>query len=201
MLRLLYDRLWLFVLLMAVLIMGAFFCTGKCLKSAAPLYYSHKITEDLKSFPIDEKYCGEYSYYDTFGEPRTYGGNRSHMGTDIMDNLNIRGRIEVLSMTDGVVEKKGWNEKGGYRIGIRSKNNIYYYYAHLDTFADDIQEGSDVSAGDFLGYMGDSGYGRTVGTKGRFPVHLHIGISPKQTDDKGELWVNPYAYLKRLEGK
>ena len=30
-------------------------------------------------------------------------------------------------------------------------------------------------AGDFLGFMGDSGYGQE-GTKGKFPVHLHIGI-------------------------
>ena len=45
-----------------------------------------------------------------------------------------RGLFPVLSMTDGVVEKKGWLPQGGYRLGIRSDGGIYYYYAHLSLF-------------------------------------------------------------------
>ncbi len=202
MFRLVSDRLWLIILLMAVLFMGIFFCVkGGVSEKVKHIYYSDKICKDLKRFPIDKKYVGEYSYSDTFGELRTYGGKRSHMGTDIMDNKNIRGRIEILSMTDGVVEKIGWNEKGGYRIGIRSKNNIYYYYAHFEAFEDGIKEGSCVLAGEMLGYMGDSGYSKTEGVRGNFPVHLHIGISPTQNAEKGELWVDPYIFLKKLENK
>ena len=47
--------------------------------------------------------------------------------------------------------------------------------------------------------MGDTGYSTTEGTKGKFPVHLHLGIYI----DKGgqEISVNPYPALKYTEEK
>ena len=85
---------------------------------------------EIKSFPIDisetETEC-EYIYADSFDAKRTYGGNRLHKGCDIMDRSNTRGKIKIVSMCDGKIEKLGWNEKGGWRIGIRSKNGNYYY--------------------------------------------------------------------------
>ena len=33
----------------------------------------------------------------------------------------------LLAVCDGVVEKKGWLELGGWRIGIRGDDGIYYY--------------------------------------------------------------------------
>ena len=59
-------------------------------------------------------------------------------------------------------------------MGILAPGGAYFYYAHLDSYAD-LKEGDPVKAGDFLGYMGDSGYGEE-GTTGKFPVHLHVGI-------------------------
>ena len=48
-------------------------------------------------------------------------------------------------------------------------------------------------------YMGDTGYGTEEGTKGKFPVHLHLGI---YVYDKGqEISVNPYPALKYVEEK
>ena len=38
-----------------------------------------------------------------------------------------------------------------------------------------MKQGKTVKAGELLGYMGDSGYGKE-GTVGKFPVHLHFGI-------------------------
>ncbi|MCD7778540.1 MAG: M23 family metallopeptidase [Clostridiales bacterium] len=156
------------------------------------------IFEDLKTFPTDTGSKGQYYYGDSYGAPRTYGGKRIHKGTDIFDSENIRGRLAVYSMTDGVIEKTGWNEKGGYRVGIRSENGVYYYYAHLDSYAEGIREKNVIKAGTVLGYMGDSGYGKE-GTRGNFPVHLHIGISPETKLYRGEVWVNPYPFLKCLE--
>jgi len=45
--------------------------------------------------------------------------------------------------------------------------------------------------------MGNTGYG-SIGTEGKFDVHLHFGIYIK-TDNYEELSVNPYYILKYLE--
>lgn len=160
-----------------------------------------RIFDDIEAFPVEEEYYSQCFYGDSYGALRTYGGKREHRGTDIIYTENIRGIVKVCSMTDGIVEKLGWNEKGGYRAGIRSKNNIYYYYAHLDSYAEKLCVGSKVKAGDFLGYMGDSGYSKDEGTKGLFPVHLHLGIMPATRLKYGELWINPYPFLKYAEAE
>ena len=75
-----------------------------------------------------------------------------------MAEKNTPGYYPVVSMTDGVVTEKGWLEKGGWRIGITAPTGAYFYYAHLDSYAE-LEKGDPVKAGDLLGYMGDSGYG------------------------------------------
>ena len=126
---------------------------------------------------------------------RTFGGKRGHEGVDIMASKNIRGIFPVVSMTDGIITKLGWLEKGGYRVGITSDSGIYYYYAHLDSYSN-IKKGQRVRAGELLGYMGDSGYG-SEGTKGKFAVHLHVGIYV-YVEGK-EVSLNPYYILCQLE--
>ncbi len=170
-------------------------------KNEVSKYYTliNNIYNDIKQFPIDAKYSKEYIYGDSWGGERTYGGKRIHKGCDIMDRENIQGRIPIVSMTDGKIYNIGWNEQGGYRIGITSENGNYYYYAHFDSYASGIESGKTVKAGDILGYMGNSGYGKTEGTKGKFPVHLHIGICPKTDLTEDELWINPYPFLRLTE--
>lgn len=164
-------------------------------------YYNilNTVINEIKYFPIPEKDGNEYIYADSWGAERTYGGKRIHMGTDIIDRENIEGRIPILSMTDGKIENLGWNEKGGYRVGIRTKNGSYYYYAHLDSFAESIAKGNDVSAGTLIGYMGNTGYSTTEGTKGNFEVHLHLGIEIKANLKKEMIWINPYPFLRIIE--
>ena len=150
---------------------------------------------DLEVFPIDVN--AKYAYENSWHSERNYGGNRRHYGTDIMDCQNQRGDISIVSMTSGVVENIGWNEQGGYRVGIRSKNGAYLYYAHLAKYAPNLEQGSTVKSGDLIGYMGDSGYGEE-GTVGKFQVHLHVGIATKAFGND-EMWINPYYLLRYLE--
>lgn len=163
------------------------------------LYQYYKmIFSDIKYFPVP--YMGKdaetVSYEDSWYAPRTYGGNRNHEGTDLMAANNSPGYFPIISITDGVVEKLGWLEKGGNRIGIRSESGAYFYYAHLDTYAPDLKLGDTVIAGQLLGFMGDSGY-EQEGTRGQFDVHLHLGIYIRT--DTGEISINPYNILKILE--
>lgn len=155
---------------------------------------------DGKYFPVAEDVAGGavISYEDSWGGARSYGGERRHEGTDLMPSVEQRGYFPVVSVSDGVVEKKGWLTLGGYRLGIRAPHGAYYYYAHLDHYAENINEGSDIKAGDIIGYMGDSGYGEE-GTVGQFAVHLHFGIYLKLGEK--EVSINPFSILKSLEGK
>ena len=78
------------------------------------------IWNDVKYFPVPDFTTDKsmtVSYANSWMSERTYGGERGHEGVDIMAGKNERGLYPVISMTDGVVSKKGWLDKGGYRIG------------------------------------------------------------------------------------
>ena len=158
------------------------------------------IWNDVKYFPIPQSLDDtedKISYVDSWMFERNYGGKRGHEGTDIMAEKNTPGYYPVVSMTDGVVTEKGWLEKGGWRIGITAPTGAYFYYAHLDSYAN-LKEGDPVKAGDFLGFMGDSGYGEE-GTTGKFPVHLHVGIYLNRGEQ--EISINPYPVLCYLKDR
>lgn len=161
------------------------------------LYSCYKaVLADLEYFPVPKVETADISYYDTWYELRNYGGRRRHEGTDLMASNNQRGFFPIISITDGTVEKMGWLEQGGYRIGIRSDSGGYFYYAHLYSYAPDLDQGDKVIAGQLLGFMGDSGYG-SEGTIGQFDVHLHLGIYVDSSI--GEMSVNPFWILQFLE--
>lgn len=158
------------------------------------------VWEELVWFPVPESSVNEQAtvaFENSWMAERNYGGKRSHEGTDLMASIDQAGYYPVVSITDGTVEQVGWLEKGGYRIGIRSGNGNYYYYAHLASYGREWKTGDAVAAGDILGYMEDTGYG-PEGTTGQFPVHLHLGVYVPLGADK-ELAVNPYWMLKYLE--
>lgn len=156
-----------------------------------------KIWSDVEYFPVmfwKEEPDLKVTYEDSWMNERTYGGKRGHEGTDLMASENKRGIFPVVSMTDGTVTSKGWLPKGGWRIGITAPHGGYFYYAHLDSYAD-VEIGDEVAAGEILGYMGDSGYGEE-GTVGNFPVHLHLGV---YLEEPKEISINPYWILRYAE--
>lgn len=157
--------------------------------------------KDLTVFPIPlntRKDLPDICYTDSWLGKRTYGGERGHEGCDIMGTAMPRGFYPVVSMSDGIIEKIGWLEQGGWRIGIRTDGGSYIYYAHLYGYAEGLSQGMEIKAGELLGYMGDTGYSTIEGTTGNFDVHLHVGIYLK-TDHYDEISVNPYWILRYLE--
>ncbi|MEG0012693.1 MAG: M23 family metallopeptidase [Cellulosilyticaceae bacterium] len=149
---------------------------------------------DIKYFPIP-KYK-KYNFESSWQEKVLFEESDSY-GIDIIDPKNTTGKIPVVSMTEGVVEGLGWHEIGGYRVGIRSEGGAYFYYGHLDELPTHIQKGDTVQAGDYLGMMGNTGYG-AEGTRGEIPVKLHVGIAVSAKDGK-QFWVNPYPFLGYVE--
>ena len=169
-------------------------------KNASKVYNS--IVNDITYFPVPKssKDFPWVSFVDSWGYERTYGGKRSHQGTDIMADKNIAGVYPIVSISDGTVTNMGWLELGGYRIGITSAGGTYYYYAHLSAYATGLKEGDTVTAGTLLGFMGNTGYSKVEGTSGKFDVHLHFGIYI--TGNNGEeIALNPYYLLKNNENK
>ncbi len=88
---------------------------------------SWKKAYGLKAFsPLAEGFY--YSDFDDFGQNRSYGYSRQHLGHDLLTSSGT----PVISVESGIVEAMGWNQYGGWRLGIRSfGQKRYYYYAHL----------------------------------------------------------------------
>lgn len=165
--------------------------TVQTIKNTARVFKKfHHVHLTERDFPVATQY--NYSYRNTWGDRRGFGGRRIHEGTDIFADYGT----PVHSTTYGVVELKGWNLFGGWRIGIRDIFNIYHYYAHLSGYEDGIKVGQIVKPGDIIGSVGSTGYG-PPGTSGKFPPHLHYGMY--KDNGYSEWSFDPYPYLRRWE--
>lgn len=156
----------------------------------------------IKAFsPIAKNYG--YSHYDDFGNSRSYGYQRLHFGNDLMGSIGT----PVIAVESGIVEAIGWNQYGGWRIGIRSfDQKRYYYYAHLrknHPYAENIQEGSIVQAGDVIGYLGMTGYSAKENVNNINVPHLHFGIQlifdESQKEGPNQIWVDLYDLVEFLK--
>ena len=60
----------------------------------------------------------------------------------------------IIAVESGYIEALGWNQYGGWRVGIRSfDGKRYYYYAHLrknHPYAENLKESDSVKAGDVI---------------------------------------------------
>ncbi len=129
----------------------------------------------LKAFsPIAKGF--PYTDYDDFGVSRSYGYKRNHLGHDMLGQVGT----PIVCVESGYIEALGWNQYGGWRIGIRSfDKKRYYYYAHLRQgfpYQPELKEGSVVLAGDVIGYMGHTGYSTTEDVNNIDQTHLHFGM-------------------------
>lgn len=155
----------------------------------------------LRAFsPVAKGY--EYSDYDDFGVARSYGYRRQHLGHDMMGQTGT----PIIAIESGYVEAIGWNQYGGWRIGIRSfDKKRYYYYAHLRQnfpFNKSLEEGSIVTAGDVIGYMGHTGYSTKENVNNIDETHLHWGLQlifdESQKEGNSEIWIDCYALTRFL---
>ena len=163
-----------------------------------------KVFEDrygIKAFlPIAKNY--NFSHYDDFGNSRSYGFKRVHLGNDLMGSIGT----PIIAVESGVIEHLGWNQYGGWRIGIRSfDSKRYYYYAHLrknHPYAEGLEEGMIVKAGDVIGYLGMTGYSVKENVNNINVPHLHFGMQlifdESQVDSPNEIWIDVYQIIEFL---
>lgn len=154
----------------------------------------------LKAFhPLAAGYA--FSHSDDFGNARNYGYKRRHLGHDMFGSVGT----PVVAMESGYVEALGWNQYGGWRIGIRSfDGQRYYYYAHLrkDHPYADLHEGKIVRAGEVIGYLGMTGYSAKENVNNIKTPHLHVGLEvifdPSQKDGYNQIWISMYELVRFL---
>jgi hypothetical protein len=166
-------RYRLLVGLVAVAVGGAIL-VGPAPEAKAVPPVSQEVTYHRIAFPV----MGGVSYSNTFGACRS-GCSRPHEGTDIMGS-----KLQpLLAAVDGRI---GWSRTDGNNMfSVRGKDGWSFTYIHVNNdspgtddganpaewiFAPGIEPGSEVVAGQFIGYMGDSG-----NAEGTSP-HLHFEI-------------------------
>ena len=124
------------------------------------------------------------------------------MGHDMMGQVGT----PVIAVESGYVSMLGWNQYGGWRIGINSfDGKRYYYYAHLRQnrpYAEGLEEGDVVQAGDVIGYIGRTGYSSEENVNNIDEYHLHFGLQlifdESQREGNNEIWVNGYQLVRFL---
>jgi murein DD-endopeptidase MepM/ murein hydrolase activator NlpD len=104
-----------------------------------------------------------------------------HTGYDISNAINTP--IQVTA--NGIVESAGWQTGYGNAVVIRHTDELETLYGHLNQIDPKIKVGQQVSRGDIIGYMGQTG--RATG------VHLHyeVRVNSKPVDP------GPYLRLQR----
>ncbi len=155
----------------------------------------------LKAYLPVAKYY-PFSHFDDFGVSRSYGFRRKHLGHDMMGQVGT----PIVAVESGYVEALGWNQYGGWRIGIRSfDKKRYYYYAHLRKnfpYNKELEVGSIVQAGDVIGYLGRTGYSSNENANNIRTPHLHFGLQlifdESQKESYSEIWIDCYDLIQFL---
>ncbi|MXO90105.1 M23 family metallopeptidase [Pontixanthobacter aquaemixtae] len=125
---------------------------------------------------------------DTFADQRRHG-EKLHEAIDIMAPEGT----SVVAAGPGTIEKIYESDAGGKTIYVRSTDGLtIHFYAHLDEYADGLNEGQRVRRGQRLGTVGSTG-----NASPKAP-HLHFAIL--RTTKDAEWWepanaVNPYILL------
>jgi hypothetical protein len=146
---------------------------------------------DTIVFPV----LGPTSYIDDFGQPRAGG---PHQGIDML----APKRALALAAEPGKVKFWTHSASAGCMLYLYGASGTTYYYIHLNNdltkandnrgkcvagtaYASGLKNGAKVSAGQVVGYVGDSG-----DANGLHP-HLHFELHPN-----GARAVDPYRWLQ-----
>jgi len=133
--------------------------------------------DPMLAFPVDGR--GNSAVQSLFGVARD-GGRREHHGIDI---FAPRG-TPVIAAADGFVRSTTPSNLGGKVVWLRDQQRGQsLYYAHLDSQL--VSPGQQVSMGDTIGFVGNTGNARTT------RPHLHFGIY-----SRGRGPIDPFPYVR-----
>jgi hypothetical protein len=145
-------------------------------------------------FPV----AGAATYQDDFGQPRAGG---THQGNDL---LAVK-KTPVIAVESGSVKFWTTSASAGCMLYLYGDSGTMYEYIHLNndvtmkndnrgkcvagmSYAKGLKDGQKVTAGQQIGYVGDSGDANGIAS------HLHFEVHPK-----GGAAVDPFAYLQSAQ--
>lgn len=117
----------------------------------------------LSVFPVQ----GPCSFSNTWHAPR---GDRKHLGVDIIAN---EGNL-IYAVADGTITRvynESTSKLAGNGVRLTTTDGTYFFYGHFQKVADGITVGTQVKAGQVIGYNGKTGNTSTP--------HLHFEIHPQ----------------------
>lgn len=126
---------------------------------------------------------GPLAFINDWGFPRS--GGRTHKGNDLF----APSGTPIVATADGEVTGAGSGGLGGLSVTVTTTGGDRWYNAHLLSLAPGIAKGMAVSAGQVVGYVGNSG--NAIST----PPHNHIQWHPG-----GGAPENPYFILRAACG-
>ena len=96
----------------------------------------------------------------------------------------------LVSVANGTVLRLSSSETGlgGISVWLKRADGTEYFYAHMNSIAAGLAEGSAVTAGQVIGTVGNTGDARYGAT------HLHFEIHPG-----GGSAVDPYPHLVAVD--
>jgi hypothetical protein len=145
-------------------------------------------------FPV----AGPATYTDDFGQPRAGG---THEGNDLL----AAKKTPVVAVESGKIKFWTTSASAGCMLYLYGDSGTMYEYIHLNNdltmkndnkgscvpgiaYARGLKDGAKVTAGQQIGYVGDSG-----DANGIHP-HLHFEVHPN-----GGAAVDPYPYLQSAQ--
>jgi len=149
---------------------------------------AHAETRDVR-FPV----IGPVWFSDDFGAPRV---GHTHIGNDI---FGVKGQPLVAAVSGTIKFVPSPEPSYGYYVEIEAPDGWTYHYLHINNdrpgtddgrggemfaYAPDVKRGNTVTAGQLIGWMGDSGNAEST------PAHLHFEIH-----DPNDAPINPFDTL------
>jgi hypothetical protein len=145
-------------------------------------------------FPV----AGPTTYEDDFGQPRAGG---PHQGIDML----AAKKTPAIAVESGKVELWTTSASAGCMLYLHGDSGTMYEYIHLNNdltmkndnrgkcvagvaYAKGLKNGAHVTAGQQVGYVGDSGDANGL------HAHLHFEVHPN-----GGAAVDPYPYLQTAQ--
>ena len=158
------------------------------------------------TFPIASGYEDQVTWSDTYGAPRS--GGRTHIGVDLLGPK----MIPLVAANDGVVTWGRFDNSRGTIVRFRDANGWEYQYIHINNDTpgtddgratcaqalsaklcasldgDRLVSGTELKAGEVIGFMGDSGNAEAT------PPHLHFEIYQPNSSG-GVTAINPTRFV------
>ena len=164
------------------------------LAGAAQAAVPKKGTVPTLIFPV----AGPTTYIDDFGQPRPGG---PHQGNDLV----AAKKTPVVAVEAGKVKFWTTSTSAGCMLYLYGDSGTTYDYIHLNndltmgndnrgkcvpgvSYARGLKDGAKVTAGQLLGYVGDSGDANGI------HAHLHFEVHPG-----GGAAVSPFPYLQSAQ--